>query len=299
MAACRISLLLVLSVFGMTAALAQDRPVDQATLTGSGESIALNVDSGRPVLRAILTLEQRYGYVITYEDPSYTYSDDVFDATSQIRRDHRAAGPGIPRIMLPRAGKLSMQIPASACISPSKMNSILEQLVGLQGVASRGGHFQVQQTKSGIFLVIPTEVRDRSGNWTQYDSPLDARISFPAEPRTETELIAAIASSVSATTHLDVKSLIGNGIHIGPSGLNSFKFNIGADDETAREVLTRMLQASPRRQTWTLTNGVELSSNTYLLDVFALPPSACQTSVPAAPPVPHISGCMSCSGPPS
>lgn len=299
MSTCRSSTLALIMLAGVAAVLAQDQPQDSATITSSGSSTTLEVDSGRPMLRAVVTLEQRYGYAITYEDPSYVYSDDVFDATKQVRRDHRAAGPGAPKILLPKASTLSMQVPGASCISPSQLDSVLQELVGLQGTGSRGGHFRVDQSQSGIFHVVPTEVRDRSGNWAPQASPLDARISFPAEPRTEVDLLATIASMVSAATHLDVRS-IRSGIVIGIPSQHHFEFNIGADNETAREVLTQMLKQSPQRESWTLTNAVEMSPNTYLLYVTDLPPSPCHTVVqPSPPPPPHVSGCMSCAGPPS
>lgn len=294
----RSSAFALIMLAGIATAFAQERLSDSVTVTSSGSSVTLGIHSGRPVLSAITTLEQRYGYAITYEDPSYRYSDDTFDATSQVRRDHRAAGPGVPKIMLPSGSDLSMQIPSALCVSPGEIASILHQLVGLQSANLRGAHFRVEQTQSGIFNVIPTEVRDRNGNWASQASPLDARISFPAEPRTSIDLLATIANAVSAATHLNVRT-IDRGIVIGIPSQHHFEFNIGADDETAREVLTRMLQQSPKRESWTLTNAVEISPDRYFLYTTDLPPSPCQPIVqPPPPPPPHVSGCMSCAGPP-
>jgi len=274
---------------------------DEATLTPSGDSIALDIDSGRPVLRGILTFEQKYGYVITYEDPSYVYSLDTLDATSQVRRDHRTAGPGVPKIRLPRASKLSIQIPASPCITPSQMGSLLFQLVSLQQASSSGGHYRTEQSKSGsIFHVIPTEVRGPNGDWSQQASPLDTRISFPAQPRTERQLLAAIAHAVSAAAHVRMSANVNGGIvmQIGPP--QPYYFNIGANNEVAREVLTKMLDARPQtRQSWALMNAVEEGPNIYFLDVMDMPPSpACQSSNPPPPPPGSQPGCISC-GPPA
>jgi hypothetical protein len=210
----------------------------------------------------------------------------------------------VASIMLPRASRLSMQIPVSSCISSTDMGSLLAQLVQLQASGARGGHFRVEQTKSApIFHVIPTEARDRGGNWSSQGSPLDARISFPAVTRTEHQLLATIDGAVSATAHVRMTSAINNGIVMQIGAAQPYYYNIGADDETAREVLTRMFQATPgRRQSWALMNAVEEGSDSYFLNIMDLPANAgCQSAQPLPPPPrpPYGAKCAACGPPPS
>ncbi|HEV2268555.1 MAG TPA: hypothetical protein VGR92_03780 [Steroidobacteraceae bacterium] len=303
MSAFRLLVLVLMLARAVATVFAQDDnpSSDHVTLTPNGSSASLDIYSGRPVSDAVGALAKRYGYVITYEDPQYVYSDDVTDATAYVRKDHRASGAGAPQLMLPRGGELSMQIPTSLCIPPSQMASTLQQLVDLP--ASRGGHFRMEQTKSGaMFHVIPTEVRDRNGTWSAQALPLDARISFPALPRTEDQLLATIVGAVSATAHVNMDYVIDGGVVIGIPPRNPFQFNIGADDETARDVLTRMFEARPdRKQTWALLNAVEDGPNEYELNVMDLPPSAgCQTPKPPLPPPPTQGfPCISCAPSPA
>lgn len=275
---------------------------DSATLTPNGTSITLDIESGRPVLRAVLTFEQRYGYVITYEDPGYVFSDDLTDATSDVRRDHRPAGSKVRSIMLPRTTRLSMQIPASSCISKADMEALLSQLVETQSDEGPGGHFRAEQSESGsLFHVIPTEVRDSNGSWQPAVSPLDARISFPAAKRTEQQLLAVIANAVSISAGVRMGATINGGVTIFLGPQQHHDFNIGADDETAREVLTRILTANPHvRQSYTLMRAVEEGPNSYFLVMMDMPanPTCQAVKPPPPPPPPHGSSCAAC-GPPS
>jgi hypothetical protein len=307
MSALRRACVAFLLTFVITISFAQDDlSNDHTTLTPNGSSVTLDVYGGRPVSDAVYALEQRYGYIITYEDPEYVYSDDVIDETAAVRRDHRQAGPSVPRLMLPRGSGFLMQLPPSPCISPSEMTSILQQL--LQLPASRGGRFRMEESKLGaIFHVIPTEARDRRGRWSEQVSPLDARISFPSVARSEDQLLATIVGAVSAAAHVSVNYNINGGTIIGPYPVSGaapgFQYNIGADDETAREVLTRMLVARPDREmSWALLNAVEEGPTEYQLNIQDLGVSGCQASRPAAPPLPpppssplpQGPGCINC-----
>jgi hypothetical protein len=59
---------------------------DSASFTPDNGSVLLKIDSGRPVDRAVNTLQTRYGYVITYEDPRYTNEDGLQDVAAKSAR---------------------------------------------------------------------------------------------------------------------------------------------------------------------------------------------------------------------
>lgn len=246
----RSALMLVLICGSVTTACTQGAAV---SLTPDGNYVALHVHASgdQVVAMAVGAIVQRYGYVITYEDPS---------------------------VHIPRWGStLSMQLAPAPCgitalpidqlMSPAKMVSTLQELVAL-----RGGHFRVEKENTSrlgfVIHVIPTDVAD-FGEW-RGASPLDARISFPAEPRTEDKLLATIVHAISQATHLRVEFLIGSNVEIGPviRDPHPFQFNIGANNETAREVLTRMLEANPYPvQTWSLWRSPEMWYRLYIVNV--------------------------------
>jgi hypothetical protein len=226
-------------------------------MTPDGNDVTLSVrDSGdQTVAMAVGAIVQHYGYVITYEDPGMRRIMPFWESTFSMQ--------------LPRAPCGITPLPIDEMMSPDKMASTLRKLVEL-----RGDHFRVENEKSSrfgpIIHVIPTEVVRDSGNW-RGASPLDARISFPAEPRTEDELLATIVHAVSRVTHIRVEYMIDSGIETGGHVVRNphlLQFNIGANAETAREVLTRMLEANHRQvQTWSLWRSPGMWYRLYIENV--------------------------------
>src|SRR5262245_60382762 len=61
----------------------------------------ISVNDQRPVALAAETLEKKYGWIITYEDPPYNESELV-DVTDKVRRDLDKFKPGqAPRVFIP------------------------------------------------------------------------------------------------------------------------------------------------------------------------------------------------------
>jgi hypothetical protein len=62
------------------------------------------------------------------------------------------------------------------------MYGLLEQVVqSWNGSNQGGGQFAVEED-GAVFHIVPTEVRDKDGNWQSVHSILAARISLPTEP---------------------------------------------------------------------------------------------------------------------
>ena len=186
---------------------------DSATFIAHPSFVLLKIDSGRPVYRAVLTLQTRYGRVITYEDPRYTNEDDLQDVSAEVVRNYARYAPGTaPRVIVPRGGELTVRLPVSTNISSHELRLVLQQLVRAQATSPRGGHFRVEQD-GDLFHVVPTEVRSRKGNWSRFSSPLDTPISLSNEDRTEGELYRAITDAIKGKARVYV--LINGGIVIG------------------------------------------------------------------------------------
>ena len=62
----------------------------------------LSVNDPRPVALAAETLEKKYGWIVTYEDPPYAYDGDLVDVTEKVRKDLDKFKPGeAPRVFIP------------------------------------------------------------------------------------------------------------------------------------------------------------------------------------------------------
>ena len=53
-------------------------------------------------------LENKYGWIITYEDPPYTHESELVDVTESVRRDLDKFKPGqAPKVFVPKGGELT------------------------------------------------------------------------------------------------------------------------------------------------------------------------------------------------
>lgn len=218
------------------------------------------MEGGRNVGMAVDELQKRYGYIITYEDPVRVYADDLADFAERDRKDFYKYPPGkAPKLIAANDPSLTLNIPASPTITTQQMAAVLNQLIQAQAATGRGAHFRVQQI-SDLFHVIPTEVRDRNGNWVPQTPILDTVISLPTKNRSETEMIGDICNAVNAVSPVRINRGIGlrNGL-----GLHSVNedgssttvvpplYQFGANSEKARDVLTRALALlADRRMSW-------------------------------------------------
>lgn len=271
--------------------LAAHLPSDSAhsqTVQGGSQS-SIGIDDPRPVAKAVEELVSRYGYVITYEDPRHAYEGDLQDVTTQVRKDLDQYPPGkAPKVIVPRGGRLTLALPSSASVSTQSVASVLGQLIRAQSSRGEGGHFRVVQVGE-VFHVVPTEVRDRNGNWTAQSSILDVPISLPVEDRSEGAMVDAIAKAVSAEAH--VKVYIGGGVGRGIFNPNRPQpYNLGADNERASDVLMRalVLLNDPKSGTWisqrlTWQLLYDSSDNAYFLNIAVVPNRT--SSPPVAAPV--------------
>jgi hypothetical protein len=158
----------------------------------------------------------------------------------------------------------------SVDLASTDMEVVLNKLI--QG--SDHGHFRVE--KSGnAFHVVPTETRNRDGNWLPQNSILDVSITLPLQDRTAFETIKAICQAVSAASHVHVE--VGTGIWSGrATGVGGpAQYRLGANDEQARSVLLRALAVlTPpgvaTKQTWLLFYGSP-QDPAYSLNLIAVP----------------------------
>jgi hypothetical protein len=221
-----------------------------AAQTAPYDSVKVIVGTGRPVAKAVEELVSRYGYVITYEDPLLAYDGDWRDVTTQVRKDLDRYPPGAaPKVMVPRGGTLNLTLPASHSISAETIASLLEQMVREQANTQQGGRFRVERDGE-IFHVIPTEARDRAGNWAPQSPVLDARISLPTQDRDRMSTLPAITDALQAAVGVSVGMPFMGGID---SPEHPRQYRLGAENERARAVLARALTliGSPTtRLTW-------------------------------------------------
>jgi hypothetical protein len=242
--------------------------------SNSSNSTTLTVNS---MSAAIDALASRYGYVITLEEPRYSYDGDFEDMPTQYRRDlDRYPQGAVPKVLVPRGSSLTLPVPASSVVSTRDMAEVLRQLVQLQSASDHGAHYRLEQV-GDVFNVVPTETRDHNGNWSAQTSIFDAAISIPKQERAIMDAVNAVCAAVGAAGHVSVKLLVAP-----MSMLHYTRSVVGASNEPARNVMTRALSGLNRKLTWRV--GYFAQMNSYLLVISVVPDKSSATvNIPVAP----------------
>jgi hypothetical protein len=211
----------------------------------------LIVDSARPVMNAVVTLEHRYGLTISYEDPPFVNVDDLEDHTAVEISKRRAISPNGGRLELRDLPTVPEGVDGLALV-----NRVLNAHTVLTG-----GEQMFRAQRSGEMLqVVPMRLRDSDGTWKPIRPILDARVSLP---RAESTLLAFTERLLEA-----VSQVAGVTVSVGNVPINLAHQRtvvVEAQNEKARDVLTRVLNETGVRLSWRLLYDAPRSR--YVLNV--------------------------------
>src|SRR5262249_893834 len=112
------------------------------------------------------------------------------------------------------------------------VTQILQDVIEQHRARGNPGQFRLLTINDG-FAIIPTAKRDATGNLVSEQSPLDSQISFPVAVRSGMETLRLICEAITTASGRKV------GGSLGPKHLFFTVVEVGADHETARDVLVR------------------------------------------------------------
>lgn len=158
----------------------------------AAHSETLTFDDPRPVAAAIEQLGNRFGWLITYEDPPYQHRTDVVDVTNSVRRDQNRAVDS--RVWIPKSRPLSINLSNRDEADP---RIAVQELVDSFN-ASQGYEIFAILQGNGLLHVVPTHVKKASGKTEPVRSILDASISISRKTRTVVELLEEICRQLSS-----------------------------------------------------------------------------------------------------
>jgi hypothetical protein len=166
----------------------------------------LSVEDSRPVAKAIEVLEEKYGWVITYEDPRFVHASEIVDVALKVRRDLDKYKPGeVPPVFIPRGGPLEFTYDvASKTNLPTNPVAVVQTLLDAQAASSNGGRFRLE-SRGKIMHVIPTAIRNSQGRVVPQGSVLDTIISLPPGQRTVLQKLESICAAISRTTGIRIE----------------------------------------------------------------------------------------------
>lgn len=211
------------------------------------QRIDLFVSGGRPLAAAIRELENRFEWVITYEDPPYEWAGDIEDATLAVSKVPNPTN----RVWVPRLRSFAFSYRDTKDPRPNAMLSAMLRDYNLSGIGA-----EFRSIVSGpiaserVFHVVPTMSANERGIPTPRQSRLDVPVTLDGSERTGLELIEAVLGQVSAAT----------GLRVAPGTvpinlLVQTKLRLSAENDPARDVLLRALAATGKRVSWRLLCG--------------------------------------------
>ncbi|MEM1201849.1 MAG: hypothetical protein AAGN66_01320 [Acidobacteriota bacterium] len=214
--------------------------------SGRSAGAALTIeDEPRPLAAAIDRLQEQTGVVITYEDAPYTFEGDWADVTESVRKDlDQYARGSAPRVMIPRPGSLSVDLPEA--LGPGDVPGLLEALLESHDRAGNAGRFRYEG-QGDLYHVVPVSTRGRDASWGEVGALLDTPVTLPEAERSVMETLRDTLAAVHQQTGAKLSfGLIPRRLAVGVTLVT------GATDEPARDVLVRTLESTGLPLSWRL-----------------------------------------------
>jgi hypothetical protein len=225
-----------------------------------GESVELSVFDPRPLSAVIAQLETRYGWVITYEDPSYENPADLAEVSVHEVKDPKNLKAGV---RIPRPRKFDFKYPNA---DRSRAEDVLAAVIRDYNKAGNNDAFRLVRTGK-VFHVVPSVSDNKLGLPTNRESRLDVRVTIPDAERSVLQTLELILAHVGELT--GVPTLVATVPH---NFLAQKKVRTGATNERARDVLVRALASTGRDLSWRLNCGPNALKSCYFNLHFVEPP---------------------------
>ncbi|MEN6533842.1 MAG: hypothetical protein ABFD89_09285 [Bryobacteraceae bacterium] len=211
----------------------------QTPLTIDAEAV---ITSARPLDDAADMLEHKFGWVITYEDPVWSFAGEVVDLVP-VRK------PGTRRFLAPRPGQLPIGALLSTAGERPDKGSLVSKIIQAHDDAGNPGSFKI--VSDGDFLhLIPTFAKGVGGGREAVSPLLDTPIHTPIDETTPSLAIRQIIDEVSRTRGIQIDidmSWRSDQIVFGP-----LRTRVDATGQPARSLLLKILKEANRPLTWRL-----------------------------------------------
>jgi hypothetical protein len=224
-----------------------------------GNVVRINAEGPLSLLRALNALQEKYGWIVDYEDPQYPADLDL-GANPQSRPWRRH-----PNARNVREGGFSVQLNTGPALdSRPDEESVLTIVVDGYNQSNGVGQFELRKEQDGRFEVVGTGVRGEGDEVSNQTPILDLRITLTTKRRSADETIAVICQEVSKQSKIPVTP---GGI---AGSLRERKVvGVGGTEVSARTLLARTLASMRIRLSWRLL--YDSSGKSYELTVLGLP----------------------------
>lgn len=233
-----------------------------------GNIVHINADGERPLLRALDALQEKYGWIVNYEDPPYA-ADAAADAPSLPSRRNANArnsgGEGFTVVFT--VGPTPESRPDENYVLMTVVNGYNESNAvaqfELRNENDNGNDNENDKRQERRFDVVGTDVRDHRDEPPGHQPILSLPITLTKEPRTAKQTIALICQQVREQSKIPVAA----GAIDGEAG-GRRKVDIGGVEVPARALLSGTVASMGDHLIWRLL--YDSSSNSYELSVNGL-----------------------------
>jgi len=221
-----------------------------ATVTEAKGVLHIVSNTPRPLDQVLEAVQNKYGWVVGYEDPQYLLPKDLVDGPSSA---------GSPSQQLPSGGSFSIEFPANA---PDE-DKTLHLIVDSYNHSKNPGQFEVRRGPEGIFYVVGVGERDEKGGVAPQSPPLDVQVTLPSEDRSLTDTLDLLCQEITKQSHSDVV------VAVSPrSVLMKTNAKIGGSKIPARDLFLQILAATHHKLYWRLL--YDPGSKGFFLNVHSL-----------------------------
>ena len=203
-----------------------------------GEYVHINATGERPLLQAIDALQQKYGWVIDYEDPQYLVAPGSSrNLASPVHRLHAMATSA-------NANGFSVQFQVPANVPPDEV-TVLSTIVDAYNQSGGPGRFQLVKESKRLDVVGVAAINAQGESVTQ-QPVLDSRITVASRPRSVDAAVAAICEKVSQAAKVRIST--DEAEHNARTSIS-----LSGSPATARSLLSQVLSAIGSKFYWRLT----------------------------------------------
>jgi hypothetical protein len=248
-----VSCVIFLSVLSAIQAAPSPKPktssyMKQAVVSQTPGAVHISANHPRPLAQTLDALQQKYGWIVDYEDPRYTAKADLVSGTGATA-------------LLPSGGNFDVEFPVGM-----EEAKALQKVVDSYNQSKNPGRFELRHEATGDFYVVGTGANDEKGNIATQAILFDHSISVMVKQRTVAETISLILQKLALRDHTTIT------LGVAPTSVLLHNMaKVGGTKVSARELLLKTLASTNRQFYWRLL--FDPNSKGYYLDLHAVPKS--------------------------
>jgi hypothetical protein len=223
-----------------------------------GQVVQINATGPRPLLQAIDALQQKYGWVVDYEDPQYP--------PAMAGTANRPSPPNRSHANIAGTGENAFSVQFNVGPTPDSRpdeEAVLMTVIDAYNQSGGAAEFKLLKERDAGFAVVAVGVRDISNEMASQQPVLDLPISLASERRSAGETIALICQKVSQASKAHISVNPTENLHENAS------VTIGGSSMEARTLLSRTLSSMGEKLYWRLI--YDAGGKNYVLSIQGLP----------------------------